>query len=437
MQLCTSTFHTYQSEISLAIYSSAMAREATNLQAVLEKVDKGFLVEGVETISYQFQFVDGVFHVENSNLAECYEQWGRALAIVDSAVLDLYGGAMKNYFEHYRIQLVIHEAKVSEENKSMSSALEFVDAMKSFAISRKEPLLVIGGGIVTDVAGFSCAIYRRNTSFIRIPTTLIGFIDASVSIKVAVNYDGVKNRLGAFHAPQLTLLDSSFLRTLPTAHIRNGLAEILKISLCADLEVFEYVEKHYDELILTNFGQMEGSSTAVQLVGKRIIERSIERMLELEVPNLHEIDLDRVIAFGHTWSPTFELATTPHLKHGHAISIDMAYSTTIARVLGLLSEEDHYRILQQFINAGLSIDHPVLDEAMLLKATDIILGTRDGKLRLPLPNPIGSCIIVETVDKSTLQKALKEHKAITRMKSQNNGSSMYVDDPLKAKAEPE
>jgi 3-dehydroquinate synthase len=85
--------------------------------------------------------------------------------------------------------------------------------MTKFGINRKDPVLVVGGGFFTDVAGFSCACYRRNTNFIRVPTTSIGLIDASVSIKGGVNYGNYKNRLGAYHAPIHTFLDFSFLKT--------------------------------------------------------------------------------------------------------------------------------------------------------------------------------------------------------------------------------
>ena len=102
---------------------------------------------------------------------------------------------------------------------------------------------------------FACSIYRRNTSYIRVPTTLIGLIDASVSIKVAVNYGKYKNRLGAYHAPIHTFLDFTFLRTLPVAQIRNGFAELIKISICSHLSTFDLLDVHCEELIETRFGR--------------------------------------------------------------------------------------------------------------------------------------------------------------------------------------
>lgn len=129
---------------------------------------------------------------------------------------------------------------------------------------------------------------------------MIGLIDASVSIKVGVNYGNYKNRLGAYHAPIHTFLDFSFLRTLPEAQIRNGFAELIKISTCAHLETFELLEQFCEEIISTAFGRTDGASQAVRDASDKINRAGIHEMLKLETPNLHEIGLDRVIAYGHT-----------------------------------------------------------------------------------------------------------------------------------------
>jgi len=107
---------------------------------------------------------------------------------------------------------------------------------------------------------FACAAYRRNTNFIRIPTTVIGLIDASVSIKVAVNYGNYKNRLGAYHAPMHTFLDFQFLRTLPEGQVRNGFAELIKISSCAHLRTFDLLDQFCEKLITTRFGRSDDAT---------------------------------------------------------------------------------------------------------------------------------------------------------------------------------
>jgi 3-dehydroquinate synthase len=286
----------------------------------------------------------------------------------------------------------------------------------------------VGGGLVTDVAGFACAAYKRNTNFIRIPTTVIGLIDASVSIKVAVNYGNYKNRLGAYHAPVHTFLDFTFLRTLPQAQIRNGFAELIKISTCSHLEIFNLLDKYCEELIEKSFGRSDGSSQELINAADQINREAIHEMLKLETPNLHEIGLDRVIAYGHTWSPLHELVPETPLRHGHAISIDMAYSATLANNRKLISDTEHRRLLNIFSRAGLSMDHHQFDEEILAKATTAILKTRDGLLRAAVPSPIGSCIFLNDVCAEEMNEALRRHKEIMKHYPRNGeGIEAYVD----------
>lgn len=148
----------------------------------------------------------------------------------------------------------------------------------------------------------------------------------------------------------------------------------------------------------------------MKLTRLQINREGIYEMLKLESPNLHEIGLDRVIAYGHTWSPLHELIPETPLRHGHAISIDMAYTATLANHRGLLSDAEHTRLLTLFSRAGLTIDHPQFDEHVIDKGTAAILKTRDGKLRLAVPNPLGSCTFLNDVSQEELLLALKKHK---------------------------
>ncbi|OCL04985.1 2-epi-5-epi-valiolone synthase-like protein [Glonium stellatum] len=400
----------------------------SDLKAEVTKTNTGFHVEGYEKIEYDFVFLDGVFDVKNPHLAKCYEQWGRCLAVMDLNIFNMYGEMVQGYFDHYQLDLKIHKTAIGEKAKSMDTLLGIVDSMNAFGVYRKEPVLVIGGGLVTDVAGFACAAYRRNTNYIRVPTTVIGLIDASVSIKVAVNYGNYKNRLGAYHAPIHTFLDFSFLRTLPVAQIRNGFAELIKISSCAHLRTFELLDKYCELLIQTGFGRADGSSSEIRMAADEINYSGIYEMLRLETPNLHEIGLDRVIAYGHTWSPLHELVPEVPLRHGHAISIDMAYSATLANMRGLLSDEEHTRLLNIFSRAGLSMDHDLFNEEILEKGTKAILKTRDGKLRAAVPSPLGSCVFLNDISMEDMYAALHRHKRILKQyPRQGAGIEAYVD----------
>ena len=217
----------------------------SNMQARVTVEDNAFHVEGYEKIEYDLLYVDGIFVRDKTALADCYRPYGRALMVIDETVYDIYRQRIHTYFGRHGIDLTVVPVQIRETAKSLETFERIVGAVRcEFGLVRTEPVLIVGGGLTTDVAGFACASYRRNTPYIRIPTTLIGLIDASVSIKVAVNLGKNKNRLGAYHASQKVFLDFSFLATLPTDQVRNGMAELIKIAVVGNEEIFDLLETY-------------------------------------------------------------------------------------------------------------------------------------------------------------------------------------------------
>jgi len=383
----------------------------SNIQAQLSATETGFQVEGYEKIELNFQVVDSIFDLRKSDLADCYTNIGRCLAVVDHNVYRLYGSHLQQYFQHYDIDLTLFPVVIEEPDKTIATFQTIIDAFSRFNLVRKEPVLVIGGGLVLDVTGFACAAYRRSTNYIRIPTTLIGLVDAGIAIKVAVNHGKLKNRLGAYHAPQKVFLDFSFLQTLPVDQIRNGMAELVKIAVVSNREVFELLDRHGEALLHGHFGY-QPEDDDLQEIGHQVNYGAIKTMLELEASNLHELMLDRVIAYGHTWSPTLELAPEPHLLHGHAVNIDMALSATIAAERGYITSGERDRILGLMSRLGLALDHPMLDSDLLWQANQSITATRDGLLRAAVPRPIGVCHFINDLTREELDAALHQHKRL-------------------------
>ncbi|AVH71441.1 sedoheptulose 7-phosphate cyclase [Nostoc sp. 'Lobaria pulmonaria (5183) cyanobiont'] len=381
------------------------------VQASFEATEAAFHVQGYEKIDFSLVYVNGAFDIQNKEIADSYAKFGRCLTVIDANVHELYGDQIKSYFRHYDIELTVFPIIITEPAKTLATFEKIIDAFSDFGLVRKEPVLVVGGGLITDVAGFACASYRRKSNYIRIPTTLIGLIDAGVAIKVAVNHRKEKNRLGAYHAPLKVILDFSFLKTLPTAQVRNGMAELVKIAVVSNSEVFELLYEYGEELLSTHFGHVN-ATPEIKEIAHKVNYEAIKTMLELETPNLHELDLDRVIAYGHTWSPTLELAPQIPLYHGHAVNIDMALSATIAAQRGYIPTGERDRILDLMSRIGLSLDHPLLDGDLLWYATQSISLTRDGKQRAAMPRPIGECFFVNDLTREELDAALAEHKRL-------------------------
>jgi 3-dehydroquinate synthetase len=383
----------------------------SEIHATLQERESGFHVEGHEKIEFDLLYVDGAFSPANPELADRFRDHGRCLMVIDETVLKLYGEQIWEYFDHHAIALTTHEVHIAETDKSLATVQEIVDGFGDFGLLRKEPVLVVGGGLTTDVAGYACSAYRRGTNYIRVPTTLIGLIDASVAIKVAVNHGHLKNRLGAYHASSTVVLDFSFLSTLPTAQMRNGMAELVKIAVVGNRRVFDLLDAHGEELLAGGFGHRDGSEK-LRRIGHELNHEAIRAMLELEVPNLHELDLDRVIAYGHTWSPTLELAPETPMLHGHGVNVDMALSATLAQRRGYISVSDRDRILSLMSRLGLALDSPYLTPELLRAATESIVQTRDGLLRAAVPRPIGECGFINDATAQELEATLVAHREL-------------------------
>ncbi|CAN5492031.1 hypothetical protein BH10ACT1_BH10ACT1_03960 [soil metagenome] len=397
----------------------------SSIAANFEATDTSFRVEGYEKVEYELLYVRGAFAPENEEIAESYRRFGRCLMVIDRTVLDLHRTEIEAYFEHHSLGLTLFPVSIKELDKTLRTVERIVDAFADFGLVRDEPVLVVGGGLTTDVTGLACATYRRRTDYIRVPTTLIGLIDASVAIKVGVNHGNYKNRLGAFHASQKVILDFSFLETLPVEQVRNGMAELIKIAVVGNRGIFDRLDQYGLELQRTRFGHLDGTDE-LREVGHRITYDAIHAMLELEVPNLLELDLDRVIAFGHTWSPTLELAPEVPMLHGHAVAIDMALSTTLAEQRGYISAEERDRILRLMSDLGLAIDSPYLTSELLAQGTESITQTRGGLLRAAVPRPIGTCAFINDLSHSELEHALVAHRAICRqLPREGDGEAMY------------
>jgi 3-dehydroquinate synthetase len=404
----------------------------SNMHASFTATETAFRVEARQHIDFDLLLVNGAFAIGNDEIAESYAPFGRCLMITDATVYELYEEQIHAYFEYHQVDLTVFPVSIRETDKSLATLGEIVDAFSEFGLVRTEPVLVVGGGLTTDVAGFACATYRRRTNYIRVPTTLIGLIDASVAIKVAVNHGKLKNRLGAFHASEKVILDFSFLRTLPIDQIRNGMAELIKIAVVANLGIFELLEEYGDQLLETRFGYIGGSNVLWD-VARTVTYDAINTMLSLEVPNLHELDLDRVIAYGHTWSPTLELAPESPIFHGHAVNIDMALSATIAEQRGYITAADRDRIIGLMSRVGLAIDSPYLTPELLRRATSTIVATRGGLLRAAVPRPIGACFFVNDLTADELDRHVELHKDLCATYPRRGGGEQMFTSPAPEK----
>jgi 2-epi-5-epi-valiolone synthase len=237
-----------------------------------------------------------------------------------------------------------------------------------------------------DIAGFAAALYRGATPYIRVPTTLVGLVDAGVGFKVGVDAEGRKSLIGAYHPPAACLCDPEFLATLPAAELRCGLAEMIKIAAISDRSLFDQIFNGYREVLSRHHGQ------AVS----RLIHGSIEAMVAELAANPYEAELRRRPDFGHEFGHLLEVACG--LRHGEAVAIGMALACEVAVETGRLGAADSGRILDLIQAAGLPVHAACCDPAALWRGLrDEIVPHKNGSLHLTVPTGIGSGGFIESL----------------------------------------
>ena len=355
-------------------------------------------------VMYDVKVTNSILRLDNPKLTQeilaLSADLSRCFIIVDDGVHKYHGKAIRAYFGSHNL---IHEYLVlptSEQTKTMDAVIRILEILNDFSPKRRsEPIIAFGGGVLLDIVGFGASIYRRGIQYVRVPTTLLGMVDAGIGAKTGVSFGDGKNRIGTFYPPALVLLDKGFIRTLDNRHIINGIAEIVKIAITKDAELFQLLETHADVLIKEKFQNSEIADT--------IIRRSVHLMLDELEPNLWEANLSRSVDFGHTFSPRLEQTSLPSLLHGEAVSIDIAISAFIAYHRQLLRIEERDKIIFLLQRIGLPITHSLCDTTLLVEALNESSLNRDGRQRVPLPIRIGATEFYDDIKAEEIDKALE------------------------------
>ena len=379
------------------IGAAYMAREVPNVhRRETLNLHPPYRVSRQNVTDYPVHLVDGIF--DDGRFPEYLLQpFDRIILVVDAAVDELYGDAIRRLLagKHREVASVVLQA--SEKQKDMAALAELVSSFETFGVRRRKDLIVAaGGGITLDLVSLSANLFRRGIPCLRIPTTLVGEIDAGIGVKNAINFRQSKSRLGTYAAPYAVVVDPHFLSTLPDRQIRNGLSEALKIALVADRGLFELIEDNAFQLVLCKLRCAAGAE---------LIRRSIRAMLLELSPNLYERTLDRPPDYGHTFSPVFEFALED-LQHGEAVALDMAIATALAVVLGVLNIEDAERILTVQRALGLPMVSDAVTVQMLERGIEDARKHRGGRLRMPILCGIGQVMFADEVSHSQLLEAL-------------------------------
>lgn len=280
-----------------------------------------------------------------------------------------------------------------EENKVMEVCFQVWEALSDYGIGRRDLVINLGGGVVTDMGGFIASVYKRGVDFIQIPTTLLAMIDASIGGKTGIDLGVYKNQLGVFMNPKAIFTDKIFLETLEPKEVVNGFAEALKHALIRDTALWE------------ELSAMENLS---ELSTDEMLMRISSIKVEVVNSDPYEKGLRKILNFGHTVGHAIEgyfLFREP-VDHGHGVALGMIAESYISYRRGILDKTTFEQIEKVILDW---FPVPQISMADIQGIVELLYNDKknhSGKIQCCLLENIGSCIYDQPVEETVFVDAL-------------------------------
>ena len=395
-----------------AIFPTSSYRES---RGFVESTDDDRVIEAVVGTSTftSVRLVDKVLDPGETLLRDTYISLDRCVCLVDQNVEKYYSEQLDAYFEHHGIPLEKLVYRAMEVDKGIHTVEKMLGDFKRLGVSRNEPVLIVGGGVLADTGGLACALYHRNTPYVMLSTSIVAGIDAGPSPRTCCDGFGYKNLFGAYHPPVLSITDRFFFKSLHEGWLRHGIIEIVKMAVVKDAELFRNLELAGPNLITTRFGTVNCHvEDEINDLSQKILGGALRSYVAAEYDNMYETHQCRPHAYGHTWSPGFEIEAG--LLHGHAVAIGMGFGAYMSYKLGWLSERQMHRIMRLISSFGLSLWHDImLNKETLWSSQEKIFQKRGQNLAIPLPkDEIGQCAYLNELAQDDLYAAIDEYQAI-------------------------
>lgn len=302
--------------------------------------------------------------------------------ITDSIVKDLHAEKILNLMRQagYQTDLFVFEA--GEKNKTRRTKEEIEDAMLAKEYRRDCCILAVGGGVVTDLAGFIAGTYGRGVPFINYATTLLAAADASVGGKTAVDTPLATNLIGLFNQPKKVYLDIAAWRTLPQRQIASGMAETIKHACLADHSFFDYLKQHIDDVWIFD-----------PAVCEHIAQENCRIKYTVVMKDERETGLREILNLGHTVGRAIETVSGYRLLHGEALSIGLAAEVRLSMQFGHMTQAECGEVIRLLEKARLPVAIPsYIDREELVRKLYTDKKVKNGTLRFVIQQGIGQIV---------------------------------------------
>ncbi|NUU30222.1 3-dehydroquinate synthase [Arthrobacter sp. C9C5] len=321
----------------------------------------------------------------------------KRVLVVHPRALRLTGDAVREELATAGFTALTAEIPDAEEGKHIEVASFCWQVLGQNDFTRSDAIVAVGGGAVTDLAGFVAATWLRGVKVIHMPTSLLGMVDAAVGGKTGINTAEGKNLVGVFHPPAGVLADLDTLDTLPKNEMISGMAEVIKCGFIADPAILDLIEK--DPATVSD----PRSETV-----RELIERAIAVKARVVSEDLKETGQREILNYGHTLGHAIELAERYSWRHGAAVSVGMMFAAELARSVGRLSDADADRHRSILESLGLPITYRRDRWQALLDGMRRDKKSRGDLLRFVVLDGVGRPGILDVPDTSLLFAAYQE-----------------------------
>lgn len=309
----------------------------------------------------------------------------RFAVVTDSVVRPLYAEPIAQKLNAAGMRAEVFSFEAGEKRKTRETKAMIEDAMLGAGFRRDCCVIAVGGGVVTDLAGFVAGTFGRGVPFINYATTLLAAADASVGGKTAVDTPLATNLIGLFYQPKKVYIDIAAWKTLPARQISSGLAETIKHACMADRALFSFLSAHMEEILALDPAACEHIARENCRIKYQVVMRDERESGPREMLNL-----------GHTVGRALETVSGYAMLHGEAVAVGLLAQARLSRRLGYMTEEENEAVAALLRRAGLPAALPSgIDREALVRKLYTDKKVRDGKLRFVIQRGIGSVVEFE------------------------------------------
>ncbi|WP_431732317.1 3-dehydroquinate synthase [Canibacter zhuwentaonis] len=305
--------------------------------------------------------------------------------------------ALREQLQEAGYQALLAEVPDAENAKRIEVAAFCWQILGQTDFTRSDAIIGLGGGAVTDLAGFVGGCWLRGVKVVLIPTSVLGMVDAAIGGKTGINSAEGKNLIGVFAAPSRVLCDFETLQTLPRNEILAGFAEVVKCGFIAEPEILEILER--DVAVASNPNSAEF---------QRLVELAVDVKAQVVSADFRDSSQREILNYGHTLGHAIEHSERYQWRHGVAVAIGMVYAAELGRLAGNLSERvvDRHRSILESLELPLSYSAARWEGLLSIMQRD--KKTRAGMLRFVVLDDIAKPRILAGADHTLLRFAYDE-----------------------------